>query len=56
MNSGSKPIPAIHVLFRYGRNDAAMSTAAAFGEETWLAGVGGGSGADASENRSGVGC
>ncbi len=41
---------------RYRRNDAAMSTAAAFGEETWLAGVGGGSGADASENRSGVGC
>jgi hypothetical protein len=34
---------------RYRRNDAAMSTAAAFGEETWLAG-------DASENRSGVGC
>jgi len=25
---------------RYRRNDAAMSTAAAFGEETWLAGVG----------------
>jgi len=32
-----------------------MSTAAC-GEDTWFAGVGGGSGADASENRSGVGC
>jgi hypothetical protein len=42
---------------RYRRNVTAMSTApAACGEETWLAGVGGASGADASENRSGVGC
>jgi hypothetical protein len=39
---------------RYRRNDAAMSTAAV-GEKTWLAGVGRGSGADASENRSSVG-
>ena len=39
---------------RYRRTEAAMSTAA--GEDTWFAGVGGGSGADASENRSGVGC
>jgi hypothetical protein len=36
---------------RYRREDAAMSTAAC-GEEIWFAG----SGADASENRSGVGC
>src|SRR6266536_3988235 len=34
---------------RYRRKEAAMSTPAAFGEETWLAG-------DASEKRSGVGC
>ena len=40
---------------RYRRKEAAMSTAAC-GEDTWFAGVGGGSGADASENRSGVGC
>jgi len=39
------------------RNETAMSTAAAAcGEETWLAGVGGASGANASKNRSGVGC
>jgi hypothetical protein len=41
---------------RYRRKEAARSTAAACGEETWFTGVGGGSGADASENRSGVGC
>src|SRR6266568_3119626 len=40
---------------RYRRKEAAMSTAAC-GEDTWCAGVEGGPGADASENRSGVGC